>query len=572
MSAKIGSKSSPSIFVKINNEIIRYLIAGVLALVTNYVNQSLSWNFENLLSAVICFSAFTLFLGVLFVQSIKWIRKNIPEKAFSNKKQSNFGDVFKRIPRKIVFPIVLSVFILFLITVSLFSFSNYYEFKMMTQNRRNTALNDDSEPIRKMNPLGPKWAMLNTLTSNTVDDETLVFANNLNMTLRNEIELRKLPIELIHENEKSALIDSLIKKYQGLYIIRGTYFKREAELQVENLFLENKIRLLLASLEIESDSLLQKIDSKPRRVPPHNITYDNENPIIDAYNLKVGVPNEIKFFVLSTIGDFIYSNLVTKKLKLSEINSNRDDIIKYCLGILLLAEKNVSYEVNYFGFSPKIRTNININRVYQNIASLLNLRAMDLLKSITDEKSKWILNECLSILNMSNEYIAKLPEDLDEATEYAFLESILMRLTVWENRSTWTLLRLNKMHSEVKQHRQEANTFYAEQNAKDGLKIFLKIDKRRLFKKAIDNWLFVHKSWKSECKVLTKNINSNYDSMNKFMKKASKSRYKELWPLLSTQSDKALVNYKEIIRQMAQLVKEIESSINQLKYYKDSLR
>lgn len=72
------------------------------------------------------------------------------------------------------------------------------------------------------------------------------------------------------------------------------------------------------------DSVLKFINIEKYKIFDYFfIIYDFDDMIVDSYNLKLGVLNEIKYLIYSIIGDYIVKDIVKK------INNNSKELIVF---------------------------------------------------------------------------------------------------------------------------------------------------------------------------------------------------------------------------------------------------
>lgn len=533
---------------KINTgSIYDYFIIGVISIGVNHFNQSFSWNFEHFSGAVISFSISTLLWIYLLVLSVRWA---IKAKVLTSR----------------ILPVLVAMLLLTFLLFSAFSFSNYATFRNATHNKQNHVYIYESSTLKgQEHDAGRRWAILNNLASSKADGETLVFAQNLSKELRREIEQRKLPIALIEEDEvPTTLLDSLAGKYHGLYIIKGTYANREANIEVENVFKEDKAQLLFsrlaAGLNLDIDSLafpqlfqLPEPQSKVLVLPS-----SSESKVLDNYKLKLGIPNEIKYFVLSTIGDFIVRDLSSVIIGYEGlVDSAIIEKVEHGLSVLSFAEQSTPHEINYFGFRPKIRADLNVSNLYWNMAYLHDLKARILLaQTRVSNDIKPDFSTSIGSLEQSKRYLEKLPRKLKPSMDSTlFLENYRNHLAFYQSELTWGSLRLKEMQwkshllsTELSRYAIAATNppnlsansgqSFQQPNTADAPAIqapsFPRSDRLVPSRKVVDRWQEINQQLLQECKDFI-SVNERANArMERYQNKAQKSHQKQIAPFVLT--------------------------------------
>lgn len=523
---------------KINTgSIYDYLVLGIIGIGLNYFNQSFSWSFEHFSEGVIRFAISTLLLLVLLALSIRWAIQA------------------KRLAARVL-PVLVTMALLAFLLFSAFSFSNYVAFRNAAYQKQNQVYIYDSSASKGQHDPSRRWAVLNTLASRQADGETLVFAQNLNKELAREIEKRKLPIALIEGKEPTAAwLDSLATKYHGLYIIRGTYANKEADIEVENIFRENKAQFLFGwltaglGLDLDSLALPQPVQTPEPQSKTLVLPSSSENKVLDNYKLKLGIPNEIKYFVLSTIGDFIVRDLFSVIIRHEvPVDSAIIEKVEHGLSVLSFAEQSIPRELNYLGFRPKIRANLNVSNLYWNMAYLHDLKARILLaQTQLSTNAKPDFSRSVHNLEQSKIYLEKLPRKLKPSMDSTlFQENYRNHLTFYQSELTWGSVRLKEMQwksdflsAELSRYAaamtpanpppktsksfQESSTIDA---PKSQANPFPQSDRPVLSKEVVGQWQEINQQLLRECKEFIKVNQRANAGMERYLRKAQKSHQK----------------------------------------------
>lgn len=471
MDNKKSEMNFPKFFSKLfkPETLYEYFGLGLIGLCINYLNQSLSWSFESFESAIVKFTIFSLaflFILFLFARGLFNKIKSLPPFKFKRKKWLiTLGEVNIKYLIRYIFYISLFVLFSTLLLRASFDFFNRLNLKAMVDTR-----SEKEYPQRVLNSnqdKGGKWAVINLMKLDNLDDESLAFANNFQNDIEMEVRKMKLPIKPLEISPKDLNLDSLKKEYEGVYLIKGTYHQNSADVYVESYLDNSFLSSLFSKLDEQTahkmDSVLKLTNIEKYKTldyPP--ITHDSDDMIVDSYNLKLGVPNEIKYLIYSTIGDYIVKDIAKKT------NNNSKELIvskaKFGVDLLQLAKFRIPYELNYWGFSPKVRSNINLEKLYRNQSSLYSYLANNELDEYIDNKSdKTHLNTAREYLKESVKLLNEVSTEFNSSNVDVFYGTVQSQIIIVEHKMLKTQLKVheiveksNLLSSEVKTFKQKS--------------------------------------------------------------------------------------------------------------------
>ncbi|MEM1322389.1 MAG: hypothetical protein AAGG75_19155 [Bacteroidota bacterium] len=409
-----------------------FFVLGALGLALNYLNQWFTWNFESLYHAIFCYAIFTLSYLLLFVFVYRWwVRKfKSKVKLFSkgkskkNKRKAAKPIYFKE-PwtfKEWFFPGLVSLFLLMIYVASALNFSNLYHFKKMILESQNIRATYSFKGNAATKTPDARYLVVNNMISDYMDDGTLAFANDFSNAFQEEINSANLPIQLLENQEETAL-DSLKAVYEEIYVLKGTYQDNEAQIYVERNYYNDFstiMELYGQNISPQLDSMIQRLASSPRRLQ-RKLFYDQDNELIDEYNIELGIPSEMKYFIYSTIGDLISREVTRRQAKLTNqdslfIKSAITDLhhtADYGIALLALAQSNVPYEINYLGFRPQKRRDINPKKIDASLGTLHLMKAGLFLKQMNWETAALqatLMHKCEQQLEWCEKYLTKVPK------------------------------------------------------------------------------------------------------------------------------------------------------------------
>lgn len=398
------------------------LIAALVGISLNYLNQAFSWSFDSMHQATICFIIFSIFfLSLSFYYSHRLYNffKRVKINPDIGNKKKGLNIAFNTF--KIFLPVSVLLLLILIYASSFITFQNYRFFKnQITDNQNNRSTMFTLSSSQGKDDEEYKWIIINNIFSDFNDDETNAFANNFQNSLQSIIRKHKLPIK-IYENIEKSKIDSLITGNDIVLEIYGTFFQGAAEIYVETITKTNKytaLNALTTSLKLDFlknsvDSLINLESSRTTINKQDIIKYDNsDNPTLTKYNIRIGIPNEIKYLLYSAMSDFV-ANVTNGIISLDTSNILEvKNTLDFALKMADLAESNISYEVNYLGVKPKVRKGINLPAL---LTTKLNLYLLKVSLILGKPDSKKLvtysnLQDAKNILNQAEIYYKQIPD------------------------------------------------------------------------------------------------------------------------------------------------------------------
>lgn len=409
---------------KISDETIKklvpeYLILGVIGIVFHFLYQSLTRNYASKIEAILYFSIFTVIFSYLIFSTIRTISASrlTSTRRFLTGKILSETSVEKNIIKELSSLMVLVVLLVIFIASAL-RLGTYLKLQNLIEKETNGisihSKFSDFQPDDNI-----QWAIIINLLSDYSDNETLVFANDLSSSIKLEKLELGLPIKVM-ANVRKENFDSLLSVYDGVYEISGTFNKDNANILVNSLKNKNPLMELYDAIGIDTEQL-DSLENMKLITKLKKIKSSDKDPTENEYNLRIGVPNEIKYFIYSTISGVLlkrYRNYSEKNDTIIMDLNLRE--LAYVEKILLKTESLLPKKVNFFGLNPMIRKDINASGLYNNIANLYLLKARFYFNSINN-KSESLLSNSLSKA-MENLKIAK--KHLDKSVKYLKKSSI----------------------------------------------------------------------------------------------------------------------------------------------------
>ncbi|MFN7118283.1 MAG: hypothetical protein ACK4TA_15895 [Saprospiraceae bacterium] len=519
--------------------IIEYFILGILGLVVNYANQYFTWNYENKFTATTSFIAFFfIYLFIIIVASKRIIRtpevssfyKIFPLKRYRSKiKHINSKTLYKALSF-----IALLTLLIFGFILNLFNVFNYYAILNELNARQNRIQTFPTKMYSSHTEQDNRFIIVNSLVVDPVDDETLVFAKNLNRELEIEKEKYKLPLTILQKEIDKSEIDSLIKIYEGVYIITGNYYNRDAEISIRKYHKKFQMKTtdLIFMLKSSRDGSFPKMDNVNFDTlynydsQPTAIFYDSDNSILDKYKVKIGVPSEIKFLIYRTFGDLVIQNPIPKSSYLSDsltAESKFEQMIDYAIQIYSLAEKNAPKQINYFGFKPVLRKDTNINSIHEILCAFYGAKARLLLEKGVNKDHKYSelkidhgINEYFNFLYYLNK-IQLSPKKIENFSNEGILNYSARNLFEIKLHALYAEARYSKIYRSFERYLGEYEFYASQPDSLTKRETFFRSldDKPILTKEKVREWKNTQKKLIRICKAIINDHQESHDRLKK---------------------------------------------------------
>ena len=222
-----------------------------------------------------------------------------------------------------------------------------------------------------------------------------------------EIKTYSLPIEVV-ENLNEEEVDRKARNSKGVYLIEGHYNDYRARLTVT----DRTIYKTGSAYTAEKFGLIDSTDF--RQYPRQPIEEEFTNDDIREYQISSAIPKQLKYFQMKMIAELMYKELSSTYQDKDIVKRKR--LQKFMEGTLRIAEKNLIFQTNWWGFSPRPLPNLDASKLFLLLSNIYRMKANETVNQEKKGSENYIYNG--ELIQRGNKYHAHAKDCLRRASQF----------------------------------------------------------------------------------------------------------------------------------------------------------
>ncbi len=225
--------------------------------------------------------------------------------------------------------------------------------------------------------------------------------------LNNEINTYNLPIEVAEDLNELA-VERKARDAKGVYLIEGHYNDYRARLTVT----DRTIYKSGAAYTAEKLGLTDSTDFRqyPRQPIEEEFTSDDRR----EYQISSAIPKQLKYFQMKMIAELMYKELLSTYQNKDVVKRKR--LQKFMEGTLRIAEKNLIFKINWWGFSPRPLPNLDAPKLFILLSNIYRIKANETVNQQKKGSENYIYND--ELIKRGGRYLTLARDCLRRASRF----------------------------------------------------------------------------------------------------------------------------------------------------------
>lgn len=225
--------------------------------------------------------------------------------------------------------------------------------------------------------------------------------------LNEEIKTYNLPIEVLENLDEPAL-NKEARRSKGLYLIEGHYNDYRARLTVTDRTIYKTSTAYAEEMFGLTDST--SLQQYPRQPVEEKFTSNDRR----EYQISTAIPKQLKYFQMKMIAELMYKELLAT-YRDKDIERRRR-LQNYMEGTLRIAEKNLIFQTNWWGFAPRPLTNLDASKLFLLLSNVYRVKANDLASQSKKGSEHYAFNT--KLIDQCSQYLAHAKDCHTRASLY----------------------------------------------------------------------------------------------------------------------------------------------------------